>query len=433
MKFMMISKCGEGAGLLHRIASEGNEVKLFINDKDYKRSWKGLLPQATPDSAWVDDKTIFIFDYSEMGEFADNLKRRGHKVFGASSFADKLEHDRAFGMDAMKKAGIKIPPTFDFSNNDWNEARKFIASNDSKRYVFKPSGDEIPSKLTYCGCDCEDLLHYLTFVEKYYKGTIKEFILQEFVEGTIVSTEMFCDGTKLVGPANHTVEVKKFMNEDIGPSTGCAGNVVWGEFNDCWIVEKGIKLIEDLCVEHSYIGPIDLNAIINDSGLYGLEWTPRFGYDAMPTLLQLISIDVSQVISDLCSGDLKSFPIDEGLAAGIRVTIPPYPLEPNKGNIQTISPNLGIPIRGIKDDSLENIYFFEIMQDEEEEIVHSDGTGVVFVASDVGNSVDNALKKPYKIAEDCKIPDKQYRTDLDIVLSNMFYDVEQLCEANHGR
>jgi phosphoribosylamine-glycine ligase len=430
MKFMMISKCGEGSGLLHRIAMEGNEVKLFIQDKGYQKSWKGLLPRATPDSAWVDDKTIFIFDYSEMGDIADGLKWRGHKVFGGSSFADKLEHDRSFGMESMKNVGIKIPPTFDFSNNDWNKARDFIAENSSKKYVFKPSGDEIPSKLTYCGCDCEDLLSYLTFVEKYYKGTIKEFILQEFIEGTIVSTEMFSDGTKLLYPANHTVEVKKFMNGDIGPSTGCAGNAVWGELNDCWIVEKGVRLIEDLCIEHSYIGPIDLNTIINSDGIFGLEWTPRFGYDAMPTLLSLISCDVSQVISDLCEGNLKSFPIDEDVAAGIRVTIPPYPLEPNIDNIQKISPNLGIPIRGIREEDLDYIYFFEIMSDEDEELVHSDGTGVIFVASDVGSDVKKALKKPYKIIEDCKIPDKQYRTDLVEVLTEMKNQV--ICEAQNG-
>src|SRR6185312_15704729 len=106
------------------------------------------------------------------------------------------------------------------------------------------------------------------------------FVLQEFINGVVVSSEMWSDGTKVIRPSNHTVEVKGFLNGCKGPATGCSGNIVWAEDGLCRIVESGSARIEKLVVEEGHVGPMDLNAVVNDEGVWGLEWTPRFGYDA---------------------------------------------------------------------------------------------------------------------------------------------------------
>lgn len=423
MKFFMVSKCGEGAALLHKIASEGNEVRLHISKPDYRTCWNNLLPKAQLGSSWVDKETVIIFDYSEMGEIADDFRRKGHYVFGASEFADKLEHERDFGFKTMQNCGIRVPKTFNFTKGEVEKAKSFAAENSKMKLVFKPSGDEIPSKLTYVSSDTEDLVNYLDFVFQYYPN-ISEFVLQEFVEGVLVSSEFWCDGESFLWPGNHTVEVKKFMNNDIGPSTGCSGNVVWAEDDYCWILREGVGRIEDMCVKEGYVGPIDLNAILAGDELYGLEWTPRFGYDAMPTFLQLIEGEVGNLISDVVRGQAKGMKLSSKIAGGLRLSIPPYPLEPNTAyEVRKVSPNLGVPIRGVDEKYLKNLYFFEIMQDEDK-LVHSDGTGVIFVASDLGDTVEESLVVPYKIAEDVKIPDKQYRTDLSVMLEKMYSEVE---------
>src|SRR5271154_5381265 len=101
MRFLLYSQCGEGAQILKKIELEGNECAIFIKDKIYKDVFKGLLSHIDNPDSFVDKDTVIIFDMSGNGSIADSYKRKGHYVYGASSFADDLEHDRTFGFDAM--------------------------------------------------------------------------------------------------------------------------------------------------------------------------------------------------------------------------------------------------------------------------------------------------------------------------------------------
>ena len=85
-------------------------------------------------SALSKDK-IIVFDMVGSGAIADRLKKQGYMVFGASSLADKLELDRAFGTKAMQTAGIPTPPTMVFTTFD--EAIQYVETKGG-RFVFKP-------------------------------------------------------------------------------------------------------------------------------------------------------------------------------------------------------------------------------------------------------------------------------------------------------
>ena len=423
MKFLLISKCGEGAGLLSKIKDEGNDVRMYVKEKDYASVYKGIIDQCSLSSSWIDDDTVIIFDSSGMGKIADQLKKT-NKVLGASAFHDKIEYDRAFGLDLMRSVGIKVPDTLEFGVRDWESAVSFVHLAKNERFVFKPDGD-VPSRLTYLPSDSEDLIQYMKFVREYYGDKIKSFVLQLFIEGTIVSSEYWCDGTKFIGPPNQTVEVKKFMNDDLGPSTGCSGNLVWLVDESCEIIQQGIALVEEAVVKEGYVGPLDLNAIFNEQGVYGLEWTPRFGLDALPTFMQLFRSDIGKFISDLVNGTCKRVPVNDYFAGGIRVSIPPYPLEPDKATeVQKVCPNLGLPIRGIEESDLKHFYFYEVMK-KEDELFHSEGTGVIAVVSDYDDHPAGTLNLPMKIIEELKIPDKQYRTDLQEVLPKMYDEIKE--------
>lgn len=419
MKFFMISKCGEGAGLLKRIQDEGNDCRIWIKEPDYHSVYDGILKK-TKAYPSVDKDEIVIFDSSGVGEYADSLE----KSFGASKFMDKLESDRAFGLEMMIQSGIKIPETYEFKKLE--EARQFVKTR-KERFVFKPSGDDLPTKLSYVSSDMEDLLRYLDYIEKAFKGEISSFVLQEFIEGAIVSSELWFDGEIAIGSPNHTIEVKKFMNGELGPSTGCSGNIVWpADWNH--VIEEGVGRAADFCAKEGYLGPLDLNTIVNEKGIFGLEWTPRFGLDAMPTFLHLLQIDIGKFIADLVHRQLNEVPMQNQIAAGVRVTIPPYPIEPKSAKeIQKTAPNLGIPIRGLELDD-DRVYFYEIMQ-EGGELFHSEGTGVIAVVSDSGDNVESAFEGPMGLLEEAKIPDKQYRTDLAEKLSEMYHEIQKEIEC----
>ncbi len=420
MNFFMFSKCGEGAGLLLKLQQEGNNVSLYIEDKDYASVYNGILDN----SNHPQEGDVIIFDSSGSGSKADSYRDSGFKVFGASRFHDKLENDREFGLSFMEDNGIMIPETVSFKK--FSEGIGFIKENKKKRYVFKPSGKNIPCKLTYSSSDTEDLLLYMKFVEKNFGKEIDEFVLQEFIEGSIISTEYWVARDGFIEPINHTIEVKKLMNDDLGPSTGCSGNIVWRGEEDSQLVNL-LQSVEQELIKNNYIGPIDINCIVNEEGIYGLEWTPRFGLDAMPTWLQLVDGDVGKIIHDIASDKTPKIELIDNFAGGVRVTIPPYPIEPESlKQIQKNSPNEGIPIRGFEDHEY-LCYFYEVKKDGDQ-LVHSAGTGVIACISDIAFEPEGTFDYPYEILKECKIPDKQYRTDLNKVLPKMYEEVKEVLE-----
>jgi len=413
----MYSQSGEGAQILKRISDEGNDCVLFIKDKVYKSVFDGLLEKT--DIPNPDKDTIVLFDMSGNGQIADGWRRKGHHVFGASSFADQLEHDRQFGFNIMEQAGIQIPEYKEFTT--FKEGLDFVREANKELLVFKPSGS-MPTKLTYVSKSSEELASYMTFVEKRYGKHIKSFILQEFIKGTVVSSEAFCMGEKgFRYPFNHTVEVKKSMNDDLGPSTGCSGNIAWACETD-HITLAGVELVEAICRKEGYFGQIDLNAVVNDSGVYGLEWTPRFGYDSVGTLLSLLEMDFGELFAGLAKGQLKEIPLSEDYAGSVRVTIPPYPAEFEKDS-ELLSPNMGVPILGYEGFE-EDIYFYEVCF-EDDVLLHSGGTGVIACVIGQAGQADHCLNLAYQSLEEIIIPDKQYRTDLVDVLSEMVEGVNE--------
>jgi phosphoribosylamine--glycine ligase len=413
----MYSQSGEGAQVLKKIELEGNSVALFIKDKAYKTVFDGLLEKTENPFDFIDDDTVIIFDISGNGKIADNYKKHNLKVFGASSFADKLEQDREFGYEMMVKSGIKVPNYKEFSS--FEDGKKYVTES-QLRLVFKPSGS-MPCKLTYVSKDASELLAYMDFVEKHYGDKIDSFVLQEFIEGIVVSSEFFCDGTRFIHPGNHTVEVKKSMNDDLGPSTGCSGNITW-LCEDDKIMEAGVSKLEKLCVENGYVGQIDLNVVVNDSGLYGLEFTPRFGYDATPTLLGSVDMDLGKFFSDICSNQMKEFPIFDTYAGAVRLTIPPYPVETEK-DPEDFSPSIGVPILN-SEEYQDECYFYEVKM-EDEVLQHAGGSGVILCGLSDSDRADNCLDRAYEILENVTVPDKQYRTDLNKVLPKMVKEVNK--------
>jgi phosphoribosylamine---glycine ligase len=417
----MFSKCGEGAGLLNRLHQEGNNCSIYIQEKDYSNVYSGILTESDSPS----DNDIIIFDSSGNGAKADHFKKEGFKVFSASSFHDKLENNREFGLNFMLEHGIMIPETQSFTK--FKDGLNYVKENKDTRYVFKPSGKNIPCKLTYSSSDTEDLLTYMNFVESHFGKDIEEFVLQEFIEGSIISSEYWVGKDGFIYDSfNHTIEVKKFMNDDIGPSTGCSGNIVWAGQNDSILAER-LQGIENSLIKESYIGPIDLNAIMNSEGIFGLEWTPRFGLDALPTLMQLINQDIGKLISDSFDNNAE-INLLSCFSGGARISIPPYPIEVigNLKSLEKNSPNLGIPIRGLEKYE-DNCYFYEVMK-KDGQLVHSSGTGVIACISDIGQTPKECYDTVYEIIDECKIPDLQYRTDLGKVLTKMHKEVTQVLD-----
>lgn len=417
MKFLLISGGGDGLGLALRLKEEGNDVAVWIREGRSKRNYDGLLRKVAKWEEFLDADTIVLFDSNGGGRTADRLRARGHHVATGGAFADQLELDRQVAFELMLQQGVKVPKYKAFTS--WDKAREYVKKSEV-RLCFKPSGDSVNQLSSYLAYDTSDMLEMMDVMQEKHKGR-PEFLLQDFVKGYEISSEGWFNGERFMTPFNHTIERKALMNDNLGPSTRCAGNIVW-TCDTSPIIEEGIKRMEPLLREREYIGPIDLNAIVNEEGVWALEFTPRFGYEALPALLELFTSPIGESLSALARKELPtSLPLRSTVASALFVSIPPYPTDK--------APQEGIPIRGFTKADRGHLYFYDVMLDANLHVVTTPAYGAIVTITGAGDSIVEAMYGPLEIAKRAKIPDKQFRTDLTSVFVTARAELEPYLTA----
>ena len=389
-------------GIAMRVKAEGNEVLFFIRDLKSVDIGRGLI---TKPYEWkhapIDYDTIIVSDCVGIGIELDMLRAAGYLVVGGAEFADKLEMDRLYTYSIFEECGIPVSPYEEFDNFDI--ARELVESlGDEDRLVFKPCGESSGIVPSHVSKNKQDMLEFLNVAPGLMSGG-HTFILQEFVEGVDLSTEGWFDGTRFLRPFNHTIESKKFLAGNMGPTVGCAGNVVWScEDEYC---EQTLLRVEKFLAGKGYIGPVDINVIVAPNGeISGLEFCPRFGYDATPTLFTMLyEGDIGQFFSDLARKQITEMPLHNKIAAGIRMSISPYPS--HGGEVPT-----NIHIEGLGKLPYKDFHCYGVMLNEEKKpVVASHSVGV---ACGIGDNIESAMKAANKRAKEVDYTDKQYRNDL---------------------
>jgi phosphoribosylamine--glycine ligase len=317
----------------------------------------------------------------------------------------------------MEQAGINVPHYEEFT--DLDQAKALIKKT-GKRYVYKPNGGQSQdAAATYVSKSAEDMLGYIDKVYALSKGS--PFILQEFIKGIECSVEGWFNGEEFYC-LNATIEEKKFMNDNIGPNTGCSGNLVFLLNNHAKIFRDGLYKAKEVLKDMGFRGMIDLNTILTEGNLYGLEWTPRFGYDASSTFACMYSGDYGDLLYKIASGSIPDESFRASFGVSTRITIPPYPTE-----IKIPSHN-GIPVEGINPEDKEqilNTYLYDIRL-EKEKFVTNGITGLIACPIEVSSEPEIAYAKLKKSVEQIEIPDAQYRTDIEKSTMKRYREVSRM-------
>jgi len=392
MKWAFISAFGDGLSIAYRMLLEGSKVKVWA--KDPKAVYKGFFPFTSTYESAVAGVDVAIFDHVGFGKKADALRKRGVRVIGASGFGDRIELDRLFGIGVMKVSKIRSPKMHSFTS--YSEAERFVIEH-PQRYVVKLN-DNVDTVSTYVASSADDMLEKLSDYQRRYPKAVVG--LQKFVEGVEVSCEGWFNGESFVeGFTNCTFEEKQFMDFNKGPTIGCAGNVVM-QVSGKLPKETVYKLTPTLR-RMKFVGPIDINSIISqaDHLPHGLEFTPRFGYDAIQTLLSMWDGKIEDFFTSFLSGKGE---LKWKVGAGVRVTVPPYPSTPDpkmkgKSHFAKFLPN--------------DLWATDVSR--KGTMVYSNAyDGVVGVATGVGHSAFTALQKAYKVVDKIHLVGKQYRSDI---------------------
>lgn len=415
-----------------RCLEEGAEVLVYLKGDITNKSGEGIVPITHSLEQWLawgalDPQTIYFFDITKSGDIADKLRKAGRIVVNGGSFQDRLELDREWGENIAKKNGILTPPTYTF--NSINEVIAFLKTNPQQQHgdggwAWKASRD-LGCDTTLVGKDSQQIIDHVEHIRTRFSDSVK-CILQEKIKGVAVSTARWWNGIGWVGPYQGTLENKKFMNDNLGPATGCQFNVVWFYWEKEPTVAKSLRweaLAADFRKNNAPPGLYDINCIFNEKGAWYLEWTPRLGIDSEITSQRGIK-HLSTFIENLAYGrEVDSLFLKKQAYFDITLSVPPYPMQDCQKGYKSPAP--GVPIRGI--DGLTSGMFVMggMYYDQQSGFSVGEPTGNLGFVVMAGNSMKKTYEKMYDwIKENLVIPDLQYRTDAQKVLQKDIDEME---------
>lgn len=323
MRVLGITETCDLGSLYLRLLGEGHDVKVTVSEPLAQGTMAGLVPRAKDweqELDWIaaDPDGIIIFEAVGFGELQDRLRRDGFRVIGGSAFGDRLESDRAYALELLAGHGLNIAPVEEFRSSA--EAIADLQRR-PRRCVLKSCGFGIE---TFVGAlaDGSDVAALLK-VRAPADG--QTFILMDHVEGIETGVGAYFNGQRFVRPACMDWEHKRFFAGDMGEMTGEMGTVATFGGSDP-LFATALEPMEPLLRDAGHVGWVNLNTIINEKGVWPLEFTCRFGYPGFAVLEPLQALSWSALFSLLLDRDGESFPVHQGFSTGIVLTTPPMPL-----------------------------------------------------------------------------------------------------------
>lgn len=420
LRIALSSYTGYGAHFILRLQEEGHKVDYYLTEPEYENILGGIIPspyiqargsKGYPNYAKYDLSIFDLTGRERMAEYSASLC----PTLGDGAFNCAVEDDRMFGLEAMEECDIQVPPYERFT--DLGAAKEYIRKG-NKRYVYKPDGgQDNDTDTTYVATSSEDML---ANIDKLFAKTKQHpFVLQEFIKGTEVSVEGWFNGEDFY-LVNVTLEEKKFMTDGHGPNTGCAGNLIFYLKESTELYKQGLEKMKPYLKKIGYTGMIDLNTIaVEGAGLFGLEWTPRFGYDASATLINMYGGNFGEMMFKIATGQIPEESWKGEFGAAIRLSIPPYPTE-----IRGRHP-AGVSIKGLEEKDYLSTYMYDVML-EKDELVSAGHSGFLVVPLGYGRSIGDAWAEVDAKVEKMKIPNMQIRSDLQKSTTKRYYELAQM-------
>jgi phosphoribosylamine---glycine ligase len=429
MRFLGVTETCDLGALYMRLLADGHEVKISVSEELAQGTLAGLVPRTDDwrrELDWVreagDDGIVIFEAVSEgYGALQDSLRNDGLSVIGGSAYGDRLENDRAYAQSVLSELGLQVAATHEFSEVALADA--FLAANPG-RYVLKFSGPGFASSDNYIGqaSDGRDVRALLAArMREQEKGT--RFVLMEHVEGIEMGVGAYFNGEAFLRPACLDWEHKRFFAGDLGELTGEMGTVATFDRSDAFF-ERTLARLEPLLREHGHVGYVNLNTIVNERGIWPLEFTCRFGYPGFAILDPLQQTSWADLFRAMASKSGRRFCAAPGFSVGIVLSTPPFPY-----SRKDVDEPIGLPILlpdGFGEEDFRNLHFGEVGL-HDGQLVTSGLYGWTMVVTGTGRTIESAKRAAYERAAPILIPNLRYRLDIgDRLIGGDYARVEKL-------
>ena len=382
------------------LAREGHEVRVAASGPGFPTLFDGLVEKVADWRAalpWVGRDGLVLFEKVGQGAVQDALRRDGYQVIGGSALGDRLEYDRGFGQDTLRRAGLRTAPAQEFP--DAAAAAAWLRASPG-RTVLKHFNN---ARATFVG-DHARGLDVLFQLDHAPAGPV---LLMPVLDGVEVGVGAYFDGHAFLEPACIDFEHKRFFPGEIGEMTGEMGTLV--SFRGAGpIMRATLERVAPVLAAAGHVGYVNLNMIVDADGLWPLEFTCRFGNPGYAILSPLQTAGWGDLFGRMLRGGAGSFPTAPGWCVGVVLTVPPFP-EERPGHDGAGDPPVFFHTNP---DDPRHYHFADMRRAPDGQLHAGRGTGYAMVVTGTGSTIPAAKAAALVRARSVCVPDLRYRGDI---------------------
>lgn len=344
-KVLVVGGGGREHALCWKLSQSPHVEKVFVAPGN--AGCEEVAERVDIEATHIDSLTSFVhgrgIDLTVVGPevplcegLVDRLERLGHKAFGPTRDAARLEGSKSYAKSLARQANIPIPDFKVFPQSA--AALRYLERAGDYPLVVKADGLAAGKGVAICqnAEEAKAFIHECTEAMAFGDAG-RTVMIEEFVKGTETSVMVVTDGQTLqvLEPAR---DYKAALEGDLGPNTGGMGSVspapvpsdVMRRIEEKVLIPTMHALVRD---GHPFKGLLYAGLMLTPTGPRVLEYNVRFGDpETQPTLMRLKS-DLYELLNGAAHGTLDQVQIewDPRPAVTVVLTSGGYPGPYSKG------------------------------------------------------------------------------------------------------
>ena len=392
---LYIAPGNAGTGLV------GNNLSININD--FKEVKLNVIEKSI-DLVIVGPEEPLVRGIVDFFKSDDELKHV--KIFGPSSEGSKLEGSKDFSKEFMFRNKIPCAKSKTFNKNNLSEGISFLEKINPP-YVLKADGLAAGKGVLILD-DLEEAKSELSkmILDEKFGDASKNVLIEEYLDGIEVSVFAITDGQNYI-ILPEAKDYKRIGEGDKGLNTGGMGAVSPVDFAD----KEFMKKVEDSVIKRTVNGirkeKLDYKGFIfaglmNVNGEpYVIEYNVRMGDPETQVVIPRIKNDLLNIFIKCLDEKINEVELDieNNFTTTVILAADGYPESYKKGD----------DIRNLEEFS--NSKIFHAGTKKENNRILSNG-GRVIACTGYGESLEDALKNSYKLADNISWDNKYFRKDI---------------------
>ncbi len=331
----------------------------------------------------------------------DALNEVGIPCFGPKANAAIIEGSKVFSKNLMKKYNI---PTAEYEVfDDMSKALDYLETAPIPT-VIKADGLALGKGVIIAQTRDEAKNAVKSMMEdKVFGDSGNNVVIEEFLTGPEVSVLSFTDG-KVVVPMVSSMDHKRAKDNDEGLNTGGMGTIAPNPYYTKEIADECMEKIFLPTIEamnkegRTFKGCLYFGLMLTEKGPKVIEYNCRFGDPETQVVLPLLESDLFEIMQHTANGTLESAEIkfSDKSACCVVMASDGYPQKYESGF------EIDMP----KD---KNIYVAGAKLDDEKLLTAG---GRVLGVTEVGDTLETAIKAAYETVKTVKFDNAYYRNDI---------------------